>query len=145
MFAFPGAPTVYYGDEAGMCGFADPFNRGTFPWGKEDRELVAWYARLCEIRQESPALKRGGIRYYRSGERVLAFSRCYKGDELLAVTNAGNEPEYMELPWWMENIQICANEAYVKHGTLYLPPLSGVIIKRSHAVSHRIRGKISKI
>ena len=37
---WPGAPTIYYGDEAGLCGFTDPDNRRTYPWGREDRELT---------------------------------------------------------------------------------------------------------
>ena len=45
LFCFPGSPTVYYGDEAGMEGFEDPFNRHTFPWGQQDRELTGWFAR----------------------------------------------------------------------------------------------------
>ena len=55
LFCFPGSPTVYYGDEAGMEGFEDPFNRRTFPWGNEDKELTDWFARLGNLRKKSPA------------------------------------------------------------------------------------------
>lgn len=40
LFTFPGSPMIYYGDEAGMEGFEDPLNRGTYPWGREDRDLL---------------------------------------------------------------------------------------------------------
>ena len=43
----PGSPTIYYGDEAGRQGFEDPFNRRTYPWGAEDRELLAFYTAAC--------------------------------------------------------------------------------------------------
>lgn len=57
------SPTVYYGDEAGLEGFEDPFNRRPYPWGREDRELVGWFAALGRLRKECPALRRGDIRY----------------------------------------------------------------------------------
>ena len=59
LFAFPGAPTIYYGDEAGMEGFEDPFNRRTFPWGAEDKALTAWYAALGQARKSLLPLRRG--------------------------------------------------------------------------------------
>lgn len=59
LFAFPGSPMVYYGDEAGMEGFEDPFNRRTYPWGREDGELLEWYTALGKARRALPALRRG--------------------------------------------------------------------------------------
>ena len=56
-FTLPGAPTVYYGDEVGMEGYADPFNRRTYPWGREDEELLAHYRRLGQLRRDNPALR----------------------------------------------------------------------------------------
>ncbi len=56
-FTLPGAPTVYYGDEVGLVGYADPFNRGTYPWGREDEELLAHYRRLGQLRRDNPALR----------------------------------------------------------------------------------------
>ena len=55
-FTMPGSPTIYYGDEAGRQGFEDPFNRRTYPWGAEDRELLAFYRRLCALRADSETL-----------------------------------------------------------------------------------------
>ena len=63
MFAFPGSPTVYYGDEAGMEGYKDPFNRGCYPWGQENGELLAWYRRLGEIRRREPSVPGRGISF----------------------------------------------------------------------------------
>lgn len=56
---FPGTPCIYYGDEAGMEGYADPFNRGTYPWGRENRELLAWYQKVAKLRQYYAVLRTG--------------------------------------------------------------------------------------
>jgi 4-alpha-glucanotransferase len=56
---FPGAPALYYGDEAGMTGFEDPFNRGTFPWDDIDVDLLLWYKRMIALRNGLAALRTG--------------------------------------------------------------------------------------
>ena len=50
---WPGAPTVYYGDEAGLCGFTDPDNRRTYPWGREDKELICFHRDIIRIHKET--------------------------------------------------------------------------------------------
>ena len=55
----PGVPSVYYGDEAGMEGYRDPLNRGTYPWGREDKPMAEWYRRLICLRNRTDALKKG--------------------------------------------------------------------------------------
>lgn len=56
---FPGVPAIYYGDEAGMEGYRDPFNRGTYPWGNEDLSMVDWYKKLIMLRNKMDALRSG--------------------------------------------------------------------------------------
>ena len=56
---FPGAPCIYYGDEAGVEGYTDPFNRGTYPWGAEDAGLLAWYRKLTALRHCHAVLRSG--------------------------------------------------------------------------------------
>lgn len=56
---FPGAPCIYYGDEAGAEGYSDPLNRRTYPWGREDQNLVAWYKKLVGLRRRLPVLRTG--------------------------------------------------------------------------------------
>jgi 4-alpha-glucanotransferase len=58
-FTFPGVPCIFYGDEAGMEGHGDPFCRGPFPWGQEDRELLTWHQELIALRQQLDVLKTG--------------------------------------------------------------------------------------
>ena len=97
LYAFPGSPTVYYGDEAGMEGFEDPFNRRTFPWGQEDQELTAWFAALGRARHTFPALRSGALRWVRAEGGVLAFVRGYGKDAVLAAANRGTQP--VRLTW----------------------------------------------
>lgn len=99
MYAFPGSPTIFYGDEAGMQGFEDPFNRGTFPWENEDRALTAYFRRLGALRTERASLQRGSIEFLRAEGAVLAFRRVYGAETTLAVCNASAEPVSLELPW----------------------------------------------
>lgn len=91
LFCFPGSPTVYYGDEVGMQGFEDPFNRQTFPWGREDRELLEWYRALGRLRSRHPALRKGSIRYLLGKGPLLVFLRETGDEQLLCAFNAGAE------------------------------------------------------
>ena len=114
LFCFPGSPTVYYGDEAGMEGFEDPFNRRTYPWGHEDQELLAWFKQLGALRKTHPALRRGTIRYVAADGPLLAFARADDGEEVLCVCNAGDGPVTLPLP---------GNTARVLVGSPALSPL----------------------
>lgn len=98
LFCFPGSPTVYYGDEAGMEGFEDPFNRRPYPWGREDGELLEWFKQLGALRKDHPALRRGTIRYVAAEGPLLAFARADDGEEILCVCNAGDAPATLPLP-----------------------------------------------
>ena len=98
LFCFPGSPTVYYGDEAGMEGFEDPFNRRPYPWGREDGELLGWFKQLGALRKDHPALRRGTIRYVAADGSLLAFARADDGEEVLCVCNAGDAPVTLPLP-----------------------------------------------
>ena len=98
-FLFPGSPCVYYGDEAGMEGWEDPFNRRGYPWGREDQELVDWYSRLGRIRAESRAVQSGGIRYLCAEGALLVFERSLSGERRVLAANRGHRPETLTLPW----------------------------------------------
>ena len=97
MFCFPGSPTIYYGDEAGMEGFEDPFNRQTYPWGHEDTDLLEWYRALGWLRGQHPALRRGSIRYVCGKGPLLAFLRESREERLLCVFNAGDTEQLFPL------------------------------------------------
>ena len=130
LFAFPGSPTVYYGDEAGMEGFEDPFNRRTYPWGQEDRELIEWYAALGALRKTSPALRQGDIRYLTGQGPLLAFTRNAQGQTLLAAFNAGDKDLRLPVPGATPP-QLLIGQAQchktARGQVLYLPPRTGTI------------------
>ena len=99
LYTFPGSPMLYYGDEAGMQGFEDPFNRGTYPWGRENAELVQYFQQLGALRKSHEALQSGTIVYHAAQGRALAFSRRTEHDHCLTAVNAGDEPVTLTLPW----------------------------------------------
>ncbi|HWR38365.1 MAG TPA: bifunctional glycogen debranching protein GlgX/4-alpha-glucanotransferase [Patescibacteria group bacterium] len=77
--AFPGAPCVYYGDEAGVEGFKDPLNRRTFPWGKENKELTEWYKQLIHLRNRYAVLRTGSWQPLLAEGDVYGFLRSIDG------------------------------------------------------------------
>lgn len=95
-YTLPGMASLYYGDEAGMEGYKDPFNRRTYPWGQEDQELLAHYRRLGLMRKHNPALRLGDISFFQAGDRKLGFTRTYQGTRLRVCMNRSSDP--WELP-----------------------------------------------
>ena len=90
-FTMPGSPTIYYGDEAGVQGFEDPFNRRTYPWGSEDGSLLDFYRRLCAVRAGSSALTDGEIAFRRAEAGVLVYERWDADERLFVVINRDEE------------------------------------------------------
>ena len=78
-YTLPGSPSLYYGDEACMEGYKDPFNRRPYPWGREDLDFMNHFKRLGKLRREHPALRYGDIRFFSAGDRRLGFTRTYEG------------------------------------------------------------------
>ena len=95
-----GAPTVYYGDEAGVCGFTDPDNRRTYPWGREDKELIALHRELIRIHKSYPALKTGSLKLIYQAQDVIAFGRFDDRDIVLVAVNRGEFERSVEIPVW---------------------------------------------
>ncbi len=99
LFAFPGSPTVYYGDEAGMEGFEDPFNRGTYPWGQEDAALQKHFALLGKLRNVRVSMQSGDFRWLWAKGHTLAFAREEGVETTVAILNTGTEMEELSFPW----------------------------------------------
>ena len=91
-YALPGAPSIYYGDEAGMEGHKDPFNRRTYPWGQEDGALLAHYRALGELKRTHPALRKGDIRFFQSSRGQLGFTRQFEDETLRIFINRSESP-----------------------------------------------------
>ncbi len=86
-----GAPTIYYGDEAGVCGFTDPDNRRTYPWGNENQELLNFHKEMIRIHKEHPALRTGSLNILSWDENVLAYGRFLGEDRIVAIINNRSE------------------------------------------------------
>ena len=78
--ALPGMPTIYYGDEAGLTGMADPYCRRTYPWGREDETLIAAY-RAAALRRKNKVLTRGDVRI-EPGEESIKIIRTLAGEKI---------------------------------------------------------------
>ena len=132
LYCFPGSPTLYYGDEAGMQGFEDPLNRRTYPWGGEDTALLDFFRQLGRLRAERPSLRRGEIRYlYAQGGGLVLERRC--GDErTVAALNGGSDVLTLALPWdgALCTDGVTGQRFLVQRGLVHLtlPPLDGVIL-----------------
>ena len=101
-----GAPTVYYGDEAGVCGFTDPDNRRTYPWGREDHELIAFHKEAIRIHKEHPALKTGSLKILGGEENILSYARFKGHDRIIVVINNRSERAEVKVPVWEAEIPI---------------------------------------
>ena len=132
LYAFPGSPTVYYGDEAGMQGYEDPLNRRTYPWGQEDESLSAWYRRLGQLRRERLSLQVGKIRYLYAAGGGLVLERRAGAEVTVAALSAGDVALELAIPWAgalatdaMTGQQFLAADGIVR---LTLPGRSGVLL-----------------
>ena len=90
-YTLPGSPSLYYGDEAGMEGYKDPFNRRPYPWGREDYDLLSHFIRLGQLRKNCEALRLGDIQFFQAGDRHLGFSRSYKGKTVKVFANRSGD------------------------------------------------------
>ncbi len=90
-YALPGSPSLYYGDEAGMEGGKDPFNRRTYPWGREDPELLLHYRTLGQLRQALPALRLGELEFFQAAEGKVGFARTLDGQTVRIYVNHSRE------------------------------------------------------
>ena len=114
-YMLPGSPSLYYGDEAGMEGYKDPFNRRPYPWGLEDPELLEHYKRLGKLRKKLEVLRLGSIRFFQAGDRHLGFTRSYNGHTVKIYANRSGDS--WEIPYGKillgYNLQTVASDCLV--------------------------------
>lgn len=144
-----GAPTIYYGDEAGVCGFTDPDNRRTYPWGEEDHSLLSFYREAISIRKENPVLTFGSTVFLKLEYQFLSYGRFSEKEQIIVVVNNGKEPIEVNIPVWranvpreavLERLMLTLENGFslqeklyeVKEGNLYLkvPRLCSMILRR---------------
>ncbi len=91
-FTLPGAPSIYYADEAGMEGHKDPFNRRTYPWGRENEALLAHFRKLGALKKELDVLRLGDIRFFCFENGKIGFSRVLSGTKVNIYVNRSDAP-----------------------------------------------------
>lgn len=92
-----GAPTIYYGDEAGLCGFTDPDNRRPYPWGREDKELINYHKELIKLRKNSPEFRNGSTKSLTNEYNILAYGRFTIDEQSVIIINNNNEAREVNL------------------------------------------------
>jgi len=97
----PGAPTIYYGDEAGVCGWTDPDNRRTYPWGRENLELIEFYREAICIHKQNQVLKTGSYLPLLWEKDLLCYGRFDEEDAILTAVNTSDEPKTITPPVYM--------------------------------------------
>ena len=143
-----GAPTVYYGDEAGLCGFTDPDNRRTYPWGREDMELIRLHREAIRIHKSYSVLKLGSLKMLVLAPDILCYGRFDEKDIIIVAVNRRDAEQRITIPVW--EVGIASREPLVtlletgKYGftpsakiidtqdgtlELTLPPESSIILK----------------
>lgn len=101
---WPGAPTIYYGDEAGLCGWTDPDNRRTYPWGREDMELVDYHSYLSSYHRKLLSLKKGSVKSLLWGDQYIAYGRMRGDEKCVIAVNNSREDRDLEVPVWQLGI-----------------------------------------
>lgn len=90
-YTLPGCPSLYYADETCMEGYKDPFNRRTYPWGREDTEILGHFRCLGKLRTQNIALRLGDIRFTVASDRHLAYTRSAQGQTLSIYVNRSGD------------------------------------------------------
>lgn len=101
---WPGAPTIYYGDEAGVCGWTDPDNRRTYPWGHEDKELIAFHRDIIAVHKSSPALMHGSYKMLVAEHNLICYGRFCEDDVVIVVINNGDDERRVNIPAWQTGL-----------------------------------------
>ena len=97
---WPGAPTIYYGDEAGVCGFTDPDNRRTYPWGHEDKELIDFHKNIIRIHKSHKEFLTGSLKYLEADYNVIGYGRFTKKGQSVILINNNDHEITKELTVW---------------------------------------------
>ena len=145
---WPGAPTLYYGDEAGVCGFTDPDNRRTYPWGKANYPLLDYHRDMIMVHKCSSALRRGSFRFLTHGKDYVSYGRFNEQERYVVVVNVGKDMVEADIPvylaevtdGWMQSAMMTNEKGYsimpskheVQNGTMHveLTPYSGMVFKQ---------------
>ncbi len=149
LLTWVGAPTLYYGDEAGLCGFTDPDNRRAYPWDNPDEELILYHKELIALHRGSEALRTGSIKLLDRDYQYLAYARFNREEQFVVLVNNDERPRRVKQSVWaaglpqnceMDRLMLTSDEGYsstpirypVKEGKLemLLPAHGAALFKR---------------
>ena len=126
-FTLPGVPCIYYGDEAGLQGYKDPFNRGCYPWGHENQDLVAFYQTLGALRGSLDCLKTGELHFVSAALGCVAYEREGDSDGILVIANRNEQEITYNLPdKWQYKREILHGAPVTS--CVHVPPMGCVIL-----------------
>lgn len=153
---WPGAPTIYYGDEAGVCGFTDPDNRRTYPWGKEDKELIQFHKDMIRVHKTCKELLTGSLKHVVSDYNVIGYGRFNKDAQTLVVVNNDDSVMVKELSVWelgvprdctMEQMILTTKDGFTTRKVSFpvisgrvmvnLPPKSAIVLRHVNKISNK--------
>ena len=100
-----GAPTVYYGDEVGVCGWTDPDNRRSFPWGKEDWNILEFHKYAINLHKRHKSLRYGSLIPILGEKDLIAYIRAVKDEQILVVIYTGSEEIEVDIPVWLMGLK----------------------------------------
>ena len=118
-----GVPSVFYGDEAGVEGYGDPFCRRTFPWGRENLELLEHYRALGKIRAEQEVFANGEFCVEHAHGQFIVYRRYNENEQITVVVNASDAPVSYSVPY--SAIDLLTGREY----SGVVPPLTAFILK----------------
>lgn len=95
-----GAPTLYYGDEAGVCGWTDPDNRRSYPWGREDNELIRFHKEMIRIHRDYQVFKTGSMLYLHSENGLIVYGRFQGEEKAVIVVQTGGTQREIQVDVW---------------------------------------------
>ena len=102
---WPGAPTIYYGDECGLCGWTDPDSRRTYPWDHQDLELLEFQKYLGGIHKRNQALRTGSLKFLGYGYGTLMYGRFLEDNRLVIAVNNQETDVELDIPVWEIGIE----------------------------------------
>ena len=95
-----GAPTIYYGDEAGVCGWTDPDNRRSYPWGKEDHELIRFQKEMIRIHKDYEVFSTGSLLYLHAENNLIGYGRFSEKEQAFVLVQVEGEEREVEVDVW---------------------------------------------